>query len=70
MEKGKTTQEIFEEKFKDKILVSTDELCEMLSVGRRQAVNIGQLAKAEVTIGRMKRWNVDKIREFLYNEAI
>lgn len=70
MNQGKTAQEIFEDKFKDKILVSTDELCEMLSVGRRQAVRIGELAKAEVTIGRMKRWNVDKIREFLYNEAI
>ena len=69
MERVQTPRDIFEGKFKDKILVSTDELCEMLSVGRRQAVNIGQLAKAEVTIGRMKRWNVDKIREFLYNEA-
>ena len=54
----------------EQLLVNLEELCVLLSCGRRTAEKIGALAKAEVRIGRMKRWNVQKIREFLYNEAM
>lgn len=52
-----------------RLLVSTEELMEILGCGRRRAVKVGQLAEARVEIGHMVRWNVDKLREFLYNEA-
>lgn len=52
------------------LLVNLEELCVLLSCGRRNAQKIGGLAKAEVRIGRMRRWDVQKIREFLYNEAM
>ena len=56
--------------FETKLLVIMEELCELLSCGRRRAEKIGELAKAEVRIGNMRRWNVEKIKEFLYEEAI
>lgn len=51
------------------LLVTTHELQELLSCGRRNAEKIGRLARAEVYIGNLRRWNMDKIREFLYKEA-
>lgn len=54
----------------EQVLVNLEELCELLSCGRRTAEKIGTLAKAEVRIGRIKRWSVDKIREFIYLEAM
>lgn len=54
----------------DQLLVNLDELCILLSCGRRMAEKIGTLAKAEVRIGRIRRWNVQKLREFLYEEAM
>lgn len=59
-----------DKRFENKLLVNMEELCEMLSCGKRRAERIGKLAHAEVIIGNMRRWNVDKIREFLYNEAL
>ena len=50
----------------DQLLVNLDELCILL----RMAEKIGTLAKAEVRIGRIRRWNVQKLREFLYKEAM
>lgn len=55
--------------YEEKILVSMEELMTMLSCGRRRAEKIGKLACAEVTIGRMRRWNVQKIAEYLYKES-
>ena len=54
----------------DKLMVTTDELKYLLSCGRRNAEKVGKLAKAEVCIGNLRRWNMDKIREFLYYEAL
>lgn len=51
------------------LLVTTQELQKLLSCGRRNAEKVGRLAKAEVYIGNLRRWNMDKIREFLYKEA-
>jgi len=55
---------------KEQLLVTLDELCELLSCGRRNAEKIGSMAKAEVRIGRLRRWNVEKLRKFLYEEAM
>lgn len=55
---------------KQQILVTLDELCELLSCGRRNAEKIGAMAKAEVRIGRLRRWNVEKLKKFLYEEAM
>ncbi len=52
------------------LLVTTQELQKLLSCGRRNAEKVGRLAKAEVYIGNLRRWNMDKIREFLYYEAL
>lgn len=52
------------------LLVNTEELCVLLSCGRRYAERIGTIAKAEVRIGRLRRWNVQKLKEFLYDEAM
>ena len=52
------------------LLVNLEELCVLLSCGRRTAERIGFLAKAEVRIGRIRRWNIQKLKEFLYEEAM
>lgn len=54
----------------ERILVTTAELCTLLSCGRRNAEKIGKLAKAQVQIGNLRRWNVGKIRYFLRIEAM
>lgn len=51
------------------LLVNLEELYRILSCGRRTAEKIGQLAKAEVRIGRIRRWNVQKLKEFCDQEA-
>jgi len=53
----------------DLILVDMEELQRLLCCGRRRAEKIGMLAKAEVRVGRMRRWSVQKIKEFVYDEA-
>ena len=57
-------------KHERKILITTEELMVALSCGRRRATTIGELAHAKVTIGRMVRWNVDILREWLRRESI
>ena len=54
----------------EKILITTQELMQVLSCGRRNAEKIGMLAEANIEIGNLRRWNVDKIREFLRQEAM
>lgn len=48
-----------------KITVSAPELAEMLSVGRATADRIGTDAGAVVRIGRLKRFNVDKVKRYI-----
>ena len=48
-----------------KITVSAPELAEMLSVGRATADRIGTEAGAVVRIGRLKRFNVDKVKRYI-----
>ena len=52
------------------LLVNLEELCVLLSCGRRNAEKIGAMAKAEVRIGRLRRYNVEKLKKFLYEEAM
>lgn len=59
-----------EAKKMEQLLVNMEELCILLSCGRRYAERIGMLAEAEVRIGRLRRWNVEKIRKFLLEEAM
>lgn len=54
---------------KEKLLITTEELMEALSCGRRRAIKIGEIANARVEIGRCVRWNVDILRDFLKKEA-
>lgn len=58
-----------DKRLETRLLVDMQELCILLSCGRRRAEKIGMLAQAEVRIGNMRRWNVEKLREFLYEEA-
>ena len=58
------------EKYDNKLLITTEELMEALSCGRRRATSIGEMAHAKVTIGRMTRWNVEILREWLKKEAM
>ena len=51
------------------LLITTDELMEALSCGRKRATRIGELAGAKVVIGRCVRWNVEILKEFLHREA-
>lgn len=55
---------------KDKLLVDIKELERITGYGRRRAMKLGEMANARVYIGNSVRYNVDKIREFLYEEAI
>lgn len=52
------------------LLVDTEELMRILSCGRRRALRIAELAKSRVYIGRCLRFNVQKLKEFLYKESL
>lgn len=54
----------------DLLLVDLEGLMRLTGYGRRRALKIAELAKARVYIGASLRFNVEKIREFLYKEAI
>lgn len=49
----------------EKSTVDTDGLKEMLSSGRKTAVEIGMAAEARVQVGRRVLWNVRKIQQYL-----
>ena len=51
------------------IMLSTQELMQVLGCGRRNAEKIGKLANAQFVCGSYKRWSMDKIRQFVYREA-
>lgn len=54
----------------DILLVDLEELMRILSVGRRRALRIAEMAKCRVYIGRCLRFNVEKLKEFLKEESI
>jgi hypothetical protein len=49
----------------NKIMVSIEELQDMLSVGRNTAKQIGIDAGASVKVGRRRLYNVSKIEEYM-----
>ncbi len=52
-----------------KLTVDTQELQQILSLGRKSAVEIGNLANAKIIVGRRVVWNLQKIQEYLYDIA-
>ena len=53
------------EKVTEKKTVDTDELQNMLSCGRKTAVEIGTAAQARCQIGRRVLWNVARVQTYL-----
>ncbi len=49
----------------EKRTVDTTGLQDMLSCGRKTAVDIGMAAKARVSIGRRVLWNVEKVQRYI-----
>lgn len=47
------------------MLCDINELCEMLNVGRFSALQIAEKSKAEIRLGRLRRFHVGRIREYL-----
>ena len=55
----------------ERLLVNTEQLQYLLGgCGRRYAQKVGELAKAEVRIGNKLLYCVERVREFVYNEAM
>ena len=54
----------------DLILVDIDTLMRITGYGRRRAMKVAELAKARVFIGNSLRFNVQKLKEFLYEESM
>ena len=54
----------------DLLLVDLDTLMRITGYGRRRALKVAEIAKARVYIGNSLRFNVQKLKEFFYNEAI
>ena len=52
------------------LLIDLDTLMSVTGYGRRRAMKLAEMAEARVYIGRSLRFNVQKLKEFLYNEAI
>lgn len=52
------------------ILIDLDTLMAVTGYGRRRAMKLAELAEARVYIGRSLRFNVQKLKEFLYEESI
>lgn len=51
--------------FPGKFAVTTEELQQLLSCGRKSAVDIGEKAEAKIQLGRRVLWNVEKIKTYL-----
>ena len=52
-----------------KLAVNTEELQQILSLGRKSAVEIGNSASAKIVVGKRIVWNLQKIQEYLYDIA-
>jgi len=58
-------------KFDDElILVDLDSLMRITGYGRRRALKVAEMAKARVYIGNSLRFNVQRLKEFLYVESM
>lgn len=54
----------------DLILIDLETLMYVTGYGRRRALKVAEMAKARVYIGNSLRFNVQKLKEFLYEESI
>ena len=52
------------------LLVDLDTLMRITGYGRRRALKVAELAKARVYIGNSLRFNVQRLKEFLYYESM
>ena len=52
---------------KGRILITTEELMDLLTLSRRPAEKVGEKAKAKRKIGRAVRWNVQRVQEYVYS---
>lgn len=50
-----------------KLTINTEELQQLLSLGRKSAVEIGVAANAKIVVGKRIVWSVKKVEEYLYN---
>lgn len=53
----------------NKITVDTEELMQLLSVGRHTAVKVGLAAGARIQYGRRVMWNLQRVNEYLNSIA-
>ncbi len=59
------------EKIEDELLlVDLDTLMRITGYGRRRALKVAELAKARVYIGNSLRFNVQRLKDFLYYESM
>lgn len=54
----------------DLILIDLETLMRVTGYGRRRALKVAELAKARVYIGNSLRFNLQKLKEFLYDESM
>ena len=54
----------------DLILVDIETLMRVTGYGRRRALKFAEIAEARVYIGNSLRFNVQKLKEFAYKEAM
>jgi hypothetical protein len=52
-----------------KLTIDTEELQQLLSLGRKSAVEIGIAANAKIVVGKRIVWNLKKVEEYLYSIA-
>ena len=54
----------------DLLLVGLEDLMRITGYGRRRALHVAEMAKARVYVGNSLRFNVQKLKEFLYHESM
>lgn len=54
----------------DLILIDLETLMYVTGYGRRRALKVAEMAKARVYIGNSLRFNVQKLKKFLYEESM
>ncbi|WP_281532557.1 hypothetical protein [Anaerocolumna aminovalerica] len=66
---NKTTKNYNEIDLSRKLAVDTEELQQILSLGRKSAVEVGKAANAQIMVGKRIIWNLQRVQEYLYNVA-
>lgn len=64
---NKTTESTIN--FNDRICVTINELCSLLSCGKKTANEIAEKANARIYIGKRVLFSVDKIRQYINQES-